>query len=711
MLSIDNQFKRSNDAPLAWWYVHGRLEGPTLPPMEFMLTLFRVKLKKVEGSRHHGYQMIANYFDVGSGSGAHATCVDHGFISAMKSRLLANEEGGADSSLLTRLFEMVGEEGPPHPIRLADEAPMMHDNPWGFSWEYGELSIDNDSISLVLKLDDKVGNLRLSGDFDGRLFNLFDDVSGSESRYGMSYYTRPRLPVEGWLNDQHCHGQLWLDHQWGDFEWLIDRENHRKIRGWTWFGINLDTGADLILWQQHEAESREILKFFAIEIHADEIKVIPTLHTEPEGSWFSHYTDVDYPSGFRICLPERGYDLNFQPLAPDQEIPVFGPMRSVWQGAGRITGTLNGAQITGTGRCELSGYAYIHDLKNHFDRLKLRVDQQIEDFFPLNPGIDHMSNYIGDPYWTHEPVVLTKMMSEPVWDLMKRSGKRWRPILAYQMLKAFQINPEPYEQAIFALAELIHTGSLIIDDIQDASLFRRGADSIHIKYGQDLAIAAGNTLYFLPSILIMDHKYLSDGQKHAILDLFNRQLIRAHFGQTMDLFWSKNYILNGNDPANDLNLLSRLKQMYALKTGAPIQGLAEAAAIIAGNDVQIRKVSARLANDLGVSFQIIDDIKSFQSMPQTGKTESEDLKEGKITYLIAKSLSIMEPHHRIELVRILKTPELRNDAHATQRGAELVKASGAIDFCHEQALIMVKNAWTEWCREVKPTDARAESIK
>ncbi len=70
----------------------------------------------------------------------------------------------------------------------------------------------------------------------------------------------------------------------------------------------------------------------------------------------------------------------------------------------------------------------------------------------------------------------------------------------------------PYEQLLCVLTECIHNGALIIDDIEDDSLLRRGDTTIHLRYGVDVAINAGNTLYFLPPALVQEHPQLTDEQ-------------------------------------------------------------------------------------------------------------------------------------------------------------------------------------------------------
>lgn len=94
-------------------------------------------------------------------------------------------------------------------------------------------------------------------------------------------------------------------------------------------------------------------------------------------------------------------------------------------------------------------------------------------------------------------------MTEPAYDLIDRGGKRWRPILGLIMaelhgrdIKDYAANKDIYFAA--GLTEIVHTGTLMVDDVMDSSIKRRGNDCTHIKYGTDIAINTGNFMYFAP---------------------------------------------------------------------------------------------------------------------------------------------------------------------------------------------------------------------
>ena len=99
---------------------------------------------------------------------------------------------------------------------------------------------------------------------------------------------------------------------------------------------------------------------------------------------------------------------------------------------------------------------------------------------------------------------VNKALNDPIYDLLDRGGKRWRPALGLIMarclgrddLQDFEKNKDIYYAC--ALAEIIHNGSLMVDDVQDGSEKRRGDLCTYKKFGIDIAVNAGNFMYFGP---------------------------------------------------------------------------------------------------------------------------------------------------------------------------------------------------------------------
>ena len=111
---------------------------------------------------------------------------------------------------------------------------------------------------------------------------------------------------------------------------------------------------------------------------------------------------------------------------------------------------------------------------------------------------------------------MNKAVLEPAYDLVDRGGKRWRPCLGLMIaecfgrdLTDFEANKDIYFSC--GMTEIVHNGSLIIDDIEDGSLKRRGDLCTYKKFGTDVAVNAGNLMYFYP--ITKMPKFVEDPQK------------------------------------------------------------------------------------------------------------------------------------------------------------------------------------------------------
>lgn len=211
-------------------------------------------------------------------------------------------------------------------------------------------------------------------------------------------------------------------------------------------------------------------------------------------------------------------------------------------------------------------------------------------------------------------------INAPNLELLKRGGKRWRPlvlVLIYEMLEgknldlAYQLTP---------LVELPHNGSLIVDDIEDRSDERRGGPAIHLMYGVDMAINSGNFLYFLPTYLLDELPELGEKEKGVILHYYLEVMRRLHFGQGLDIQWH-----------NDNSFVPEVEdylQMCRFKTGSLSRLSAQIGAAAAGASRKICDEQGALWEDIGVGFQIMDDVKNLVT-GNPGKLRGDDIVEGK----------------------------------------------------------------------------------
>jgi len=86
----------------------------------------------------------------------------------------------------------------------------------------------------------------------------------------------------------------------------------------------------------------------------------------------------------------------------------------------------------------------------------------------------------------------------------------------------------------------VHNGSLIVDDIEDQSELRREKPCVHKIYGVDVAINAGNMMYFLPMLLIKNNNKYSTKVKNELYKIYIDEMVNIHMGQAWDIYWHNN---------------------------------------------------------------------------------------------------------------------------------------------------------------------------
>jgi geranylgeranyl pyrophosphate synthase len=173
------------------------------------------------------------------------------------------------------------------------------------------------------------------------------------------------------------------------------------------------------------------------------------------------------------------------------------------------------------------------------------------------------------------------------------------------------------------IVEALHAGSLIIDDIEDDSKYRRGRPALHCLVGVPLALNAGNWLYFLP------HRLLEELQLEAKVELelrraVDRAVLRCHYGQALDLGVRLGTLAQA-EVFDMVNLSTRLK------TGSLLELAAEVGATAGGADAKLCEELSRFARSYGVALQMLDDTSGLYQAARAHKGH-EDLRQGRPTW-------------------------------------------------------------------------------
>jgi len=214
-------------------------------------------------------------------------------------------------------------------------------------------------------------------------------------------------------------------------------------------------------------------------------------------------------------------------------------------------------------------------------------------------------------------------LTAPGRDLVRRGGKRWRPLL--MALVAEGLGGLERALPLTPLVELPHNASLIHDDIEDASEERRGQPAAHLVYGMDTAINSGSFLYFLPLACLSSWDAPAE-LKARVFAIWGEYMRRLHLGQSLDISWHRDFAL--------IPRLEEYDRMCRLKTGC-LPRLAAALGVLAGHGEPLGDEAAELARalgeaaeGLGAGFQILDDVKNL-SGGVSGKRRGDDVVEGK----------------------------------------------------------------------------------
>jgi geranylgeranyl diphosphate synthase type II len=231
-------------------------------------------------------------------------------------------------------------------------------------------------------------------------------------------------------------------------------------------------------------------------------------------------------------------------------------------------------------------------------------------------------------------------------------GKRVRPVLALATARALGADPERFLPAACAI-ELIHTYSLIHDDLpaMDDDELRRGLPTSHVRFGEDVAILAGDGLFAEAVRIFSEQPGPPDRVLAALAELSAATGVAGMVGGQ--------YV----DVAGDARDAAALRDLHALKTGRLIEASVGVVVVLEGLPEPETIPYRRFASELGVLFQIVDDILDVTgSDERLGKPHGSDERHGKLTY--------------VSLFGLDRARELAGESHAKATAA-LAEAEGA----------------------------------
>ncbi len=326
------------------------------------------------------------------------------------------------------------------------------------------------------------------------------------------------------------------------------------------------------------------------------------------------------------------------------------------------------------------------EIKPFLKKYALLVDKEIENFIPRKATKEWIESALGKTIFELDLDAYTAGVNVPVWDLLDRGGKRFRPLLTCICSEAVGGKWEE-GMKVAPIVELIHNGTLCQDDVEDDSQARRGQPCMHHKFGVDTAVNTGTIMYFWPMARIMNDDFLlGEEKKMKIYDLFIKELLRVCSGQTWDIAWH-----HGGFTPNEKQYLN----MCLSKTGVLTKFACQLGAIIGNATEKQYEALGKFGQIVGVGFQIQDDILELtEDAFKEGKGSiGGDIHEGKRTLIVIRTLEIAEEEDKKRLIEILDSHTEKNEE--IKEALAIINKYDGISYSKKKAEALVESAWKE----------------
>jgi len=693
---------------LEWWYVNAHLETVSGRDISVFVSFFRTAVARDESTGDYVYAHALTWALVDPLGQRYAaeSLVDRDAPSIGIAQL--DRGVVADDPLLQRAMrEVLGGDDVPRPDIVLDSA--CHVSQQRLCLDYGGRRFERlENGEYQLDLRDASGQIGCRLQIRLRKPVVRHGANGlvqGKSGEDMFYYFSPRCEVQGSItldgsSEDIAGGTAWYDHEFGQSrsQAFISSEDDAPRRGvaWDWIGAQLDNGWDLTIYcMVDESDGESVGRYAVLVDPRGQAHRFDAFAFEGHTPWTSSKTFSSYPTAWYIRIPEAGLVLEAQAALPDQELVTVISRPSFWEGRVNVRGMLDGAPVNGKGFVERSGFDRTDSIEQFFAAVGKETRRSVRRMLPLDldrraaativSGVER-SAYVRDLDLDH----LSSSLIAPIRTIVDRGGKAWRSYVALACCDVVGGDSQPYLDWL-AIPELMHVGSLIVDDVEDRSVVRRGGPAVHTLFGEPLAINAGTLCYFLPQILLSRSK-LPAAQQVRIYELYFEAARAAHAGQALDLAGfahaMPDIVARGDGEAAE----ARVRAIHRLKSGAPAGCLARIGGIIGGgSEAQIDALGV-FVEHVGLAFQIVDDVLNLRGFEHDLKQRGEDLAEGKVTMPVAKAMSFLDAESRAWLWTSLSAGT--RDKVTIDRAIDLLEQCGALQACQADAERLVDEAWS-----------------
>ena len=287
---------------------------------------------------------------------------------------------------------------------------------------------------------------------------------------------------------------------------------------------------------------------------------------------------------------------------------------------------------------------------DYLSLIKEPISAELEDFISLfNQSLSHDEG----------------LLSQVLVHIRQRGGKRMRPMLILLMAKNFGRVSSVTQHAAVGL-ELLHTASLVQDDVVDESSERRGQASVNALYDNKVSVLVGD--FILSTALL----YVSKTHSEVIV----RYL--SELGRTL----SDGEILQLTNIQNEAITETAYYEIIKRKTAALFEACAAIGAESAGASHDDVEAARKFGQNLGIIFQIRDDIFDYYDSKEIGKPTGNDMLEGKLTLPVIHALKSTGNTEMMMLARKVKAREVKQSE--INQLVTFTKENGGIEYADQQ---------------------------
>lgn len=688
-----------------WWYMHAHIDAAENRPLALFASFFRrvIGYDKKAKSPVFGFSVIWGVSDIKKEDYHTVSLVDNrapklGLHRLMKGELVK------DPYIKRAAIEMLKKGVLPYPDELLKKEPFVATDKLHLDYD-GNTFHKKENGNYALHLHHDELNITVDLEFEAQKPATRHGDNGvvrGVSAEDMFYYFIPRCKVSGELKlkdekFEFDNAMGWYDHEFGRHPGKEEDDNLKKDVSWNWIAIQFDNGCEITAYDLVETKTGKDCGSFVILIdekgkrhHSNNFKL------KPVGEhWTSTRTFNGYPIAWKLDAPDFKISVEAHAAFSHQEFATVISKPAFWEGRMNISGAMKGKKVTGKGYLERHGFTQHDNLNDFLKSVSRETLRSVKKVVPLTfteEKFEELVSIKGNKRFVHDldKKAYTQTFLKPIREITDRGGKTWR---SYAIVACCDIVGGNSQKGIdwLALPELMHVGSLIVDDVQDKSHVRRGGPTVHLKYGEATAINSGTACYFLGQICI----YLLKDEYERKIQIYNwyfEAMRASHSGQAMDIYGLDYMIPDAlkNDATARL-LARRVVGIHRLKSAAPASYLAKIGGLIGeGTEEQINGLGDYF-EALGIAFQIIDDTLNLKGFKANLKTKAEDITAGKITYPVARAMAELSKKDRKRLWEIVsaKTGNLKLIAEAVA----LMDKHQVIEACEKEAKTILDKAW------------------